>query len=123
MGSYLRKMFGSQLVNFGFAFNQGSFQAMEMGKSLHPFTVDPAPEGTLDRTLAAVGIPVFAVDLRQLPKGGPVAQWFAQAHPSRSIGAAYSDSLAPSLWSPGPAKDDFDVLLFVEKTAAAHPNP
>jgi erythromycin esterase len=31
MGSYLRKMFGPQYLNFGFAFNEGPFQAVEMG--------------------------------------------------------------------------------------------
>ncbi len=122
MGSYLRKTYGNQLVNFGFAFNEGSFQAVEIGKGLHNFTVGPAPDGSLDRTLAAVGIPVFAVDLRQLPKEGPVAQWFKQPHSSRSVGSAYSDTLAPNLWSPGPANVDFDALLFVEKTTAARPN-
>lgn len=122
MGGYLRKMFGGQLLNFGFAFNQGAFQAVEMGKGLHPFAIAPAPAGSLDSALAAVGIPVFAVDLRQLPKEGPVAQWFSQPHPSRSIGAAYGDSLAPSLWSVTPAAESFDALLFVEKTTAARPN-
>jgi erythromycin esterase-like protein len=123
MGSFLRAMFGSELVNFGFAFNQGGFRAVELGKGLHNFTVGQAPNGTLDRTLASVGAPVFAVDLRRLPKNGPVARWFAQPHPSRSIGAAYSDTIAPSLWSDWSARGDFDVLLFVEKTTAAHPNP
>lgn len=122
MGGYLRKVFGDQLLNFGFAFNQGAFQAVEMGKGLHPFAVAPAPAGSLDSALAAVGIPVFAVDLRQLPKEDPVAQWFSQPHPSRSIGAAYSDSLAPSLWSFTPAAESFDALLFVEETTAARPN-
>jgi hypothetical protein len=43
MGSYLRKMFGPQYLNFGFAFNEGSFQAVEMGKGLHDFTkITPA---------------------------------------------------------------------------------
>jgi erythromycin esterase len=123
MGSFLRAMFGNQLINFGFAFNQGSFRAIEPGKGLHNFTVGQAPNGTLDRTLASVGPPVFAVDLRRLPKNGAVARWFAQPHPSRSIGAAYSDTIAPSLWSNWSAHGNFDVLLFVEKTTAAHPNP
>jgi erythromycin esterase-like protein len=123
MGSYLRKMFGSQLVNFGFTFNQGSFRAYDQVSQVRPFTVDPAPEGTLDRTLAAVGIPLFAVDLRQLPKQGPIAQWFSNTPKSRSVGAAYSDKLAPYLWTTDPANAQFDVLLFVEKTTSAHPNP
>jgi erythromycin esterase-like protein len=123
MGSYLRQMYGKQMVNFGFAFNEGSFRAWEPGKSLHEFTVPPAPEGTLDHALAATGIPVFAVDLRSVPDGSPAARWFAEAHKSRSIGAGFSNSLEPWLWNPGPAKSDFDVLLFVEKTSASRGNP
>lgn len=123
MGSYLRQTYGKQMVNFGFAFNQGSFRAWEPGKSLHDFTVPPAPGGTLDRALAATGIPLFAVDLRSVPDGSPAARWFAEAHKSRSIGSGFSDSLEPTQWSLGPAKSDFDVLLFVEKTSAARGNP
>jgi erythromycin esterase-like protein len=123
MGSYLRQMYGSQLVNFGFAFNQGSFRADEPGKSLREFTVPPAPEGTLDHVLAETRIPVFAVDLRRVPDRSPAAKWFAEAHKSRSIGAAFSDFLEPKLWNAGPIKSDFDVLLFVEKTSAARGNP
>ncbi len=129
MGGYLRKAFGNQLINFGFAFNQGSFQAVEMGSSgsssnnrLHDFTVGPAPDGTLDHALAGTGIPIFVLDLRRIPTEGPVAQWFAQPRRSRSIGAGYSDTLAPNLWSDTPAPQAFDALLFVETTTAARPN-
>jgi erythromycin esterase-like protein len=122
MGACLRQMYGKQLVNFGFAFNEGSFRAVEPGKSLHEFTVPAAPEGTLDHALAATGLPLFAVDLRSVPDGSPAAKWFAEEHKSRSIGALFSDSLEPTQWNPGPAKSDFDVLLFVEKTSAARGN-
>jgi erythromycin esterase-like protein len=127
MGSYLHKMFGGKLVTFGLAFNEGSFQAVETNKKLRAFTVGPAPADSLDRTLAATGIPLFALDLRNLPKNkdkdGPVAQWFSGNHASRSIGSGYSDALAPSLWSTAPANESYDAILFVEKTTAAHPNP
>ena len=123
MGSYLREMHGKRIVNFGFAFNEGSFRAWEPGKSLHEFTVPPAPNGTLDHALAATGIPLFAVDLRRVPDGSPAAKWFAEAHKSRSIGWGFSDSLDPVLWNAGPAKSDFDVLLFIEKTSASRGNP
>ncbi len=122
MGSYLRQMYGAQLVNFGFAFNEGSFRAVEIGKSLHDFTVPPAPDGTLDRALASTNIPLFAVDLRRVPDGSLAAKWFAEPHKSRSIGSAFSDSLEPFLWRPGPPQSDFDVLLFVEKTTASRGN-
>jgi erythromycin esterase-like protein len=122
MGAYLREKYGKQMVNFGFAFNEGSFRAVELGKGLRDFTVPPAPEGTLDHVLAATGIPLFAVDLRSVPHGTPAAKWFAEAHKSRSIGAAFSDSLEPTQWSPGPTQSDFDVVLFVEKTSASRGN-
>lgn len=124
MGSYLGKMFGSELISFGFAFNEGGFRAFEQGKGLHEFSVGPATEkdGTLDATLARTGIPVFAIDLRQLPEKGPVAKWFDGTHPSRSIGAVYSEDTAHLYWTTNRIKDEFDVLLFVEKTTAARGN-
>jgi erythromycin esterase-like protein len=123
MGGYLHAKFGSALVTFGFSFNEGSFRAVEMGKSLHEFTVEPAPEGSLDRALASAGIPLFALDLRQIPKEGKVAQWFAEPHATRSIGSVYDDADSASYWSSLRWQDAFDVILFVEKTTASRGNP
>jgi erythromycin esterase len=79
LGGQLHSFFGPQIMNFGFAFDQGSFRAVDRANKsgVHPFTVSPAPENTLDATLAATGIPIFTLDLRTLPKDGPVAAWFA----------------------------------------------
>jgi len=123
MGSALREMFGEQMVVFGFAFNQGSFQAVERGKSLHDFTISPAPAGSLDATLAATGIPLLAIDLRKIPKGSPAETWFSQPHKSRNIGAMYATDMDNQFLIDMKAPDSFDVLLFVEKTTAARKNP
>jgi erythromycin esterase-like protein len=122
MGSYLRDTFGIQLVNFGFAFNEGSFQAW-MGKSLHDFTVGPAPDGSLDRVFADSNIPTFALDLRQIPNAGPVADWFSKPHVTRSIGALYQESEPHSYLLNARPQDAFDAMFFVEKTSAARENP
>jgi erythromycin esterase-like protein len=124
MGGYLHKKFGKQLVTFGFSFNEGSFRAIESGKSLRDFEVGPAPEDSLDHALAGAGIPLFALDLRQLPAQGPVARWFAKPRDSRNIGALYGSS-QPAAWSVATLRwpDAFDVILFVNKTTAAHGNP
>jgi erythromycin esterase-like protein len=124
MGEYLHQKFGNQLVTFGFSFNEGSFRAIEKGKSLRDFKVGPAPEGSLDHELASAGIPVFALDLRQLPRQGPVAQWFAKPRDARSIGAVYGGG-QPESWSVSILRwpEAFDVILFVENTTAAHGNP
>jgi erythromycin esterase-like protein len=124
MGAYLRERFGPEMVNFGLCFSEGSFRAFETGKSLHEFTVGQLPEGSLDRALASARIPLFALDLRQLPTDGPVAQWFAEPRAMRSIGAVYSENDAESMavaktrW-----QEAFDVIFFVERTTAAHGNP
>jgi len=122
LGSELRRMYGKQMVVFGFAFNQGSFQAMETGQGVHDFTVPPAPDGSLDANLAATGIPLLALDLRSAPESGPVADWWKDRHISRSIGALFSDKTASRYLMSLPATRAFDVLLFVEKTTAARKN-
>jgi len=127
MGASLRKMFGEQMLVFGFAFNEGSFQAVEMpfssGKGLRNFTVGPAPEGSLDGTLAAAGLSIAAIDLRALPKRGEVAKWFGQPRATRSIGAGYVEQLAAKFLDQQVAQKNYDALLFVEKTTAARGLP
>ena len=123
MGSVLREMFGEQMVVFGFAFNEGSFQAVERGKGLHDFTISSAPAGSLDATLAATGIPLLAIDLRKIPKGSPAETWFSQSHKSRNIGAMYAADMDNQFLIDMKAPETFDVLLFVEKTTAARKNP
>src|SRR5262249_34662000 len=90
MGSHLDELFGHRHRVIGFAFNQGSFQAQEPGRGLVAHTVGPAPEGSLDRTLAEAGMPMFLLDLSAAPGDGPVADWLAAKPPTRWIGAVYS---------------------------------
>lgn len=119
MGTYLRKMFGPQYVNFGFAFNQGAFQAVEIGKGLHDFSLPPAPEDSLEATLASVGYPIMALDLRTPPKEPSAAKWLRAAHRTRSIGAIFSSAQAGNYLMEASAPEMFDALLFVESTTAA----
>jgi hypothetical protein len=125
MGSALRKMFGNQMVVFRFAFNQGSFQAMEMPfpskTGLRTFNLDPAPEGSLDAMLASAGLQIAAIDLRALPKKGEVADWFSEPRATRSIGAGYGEQFAANFLAKQVSPKIYDALLFVEKTTAARP--
>lgn len=123
MGKYLREMYGGEMVVFGFAFNQGSFQAVEQGKALRDFTVSPAPEESLDAMLAAAGIPLLAIDLRLVPATGPVGDWLRAARKTRSIGAVFQEGPPDAYMMNLKAPESFDALLFVEKTTAARKNP
>jgi erythromycin esterase len=118
MGSVLRKTFGDRMIVFGFAFGSGSFQAVAAGLGVpRPMTVPPAPDGSLDRTLSAAGIPLFALDLRRAPA------WFGSPRPSRQIGAVYPDGDPHAFMVPLVAPEAFDAILFVDKTTTAVKNP
>jgi len=125
MGAALRRMFGNQMVVFGFAFNQGSFQAIEMpftSKSvLRNFNIDSSPEGSLDAMLASAGLQIAAIDLRTLPKEGTVANWFSEPRATKSIGAGYGEQFAATFLLKQVTPKIYDALLFVEKTTAARP--
>jgi erythromycin esterase len=126
MGAYLKESLGSALVVFGLIFNRGSFQAVPMnsqtGKGLVEFTVAAASVGSLEGALAAVGKPIFALDLRRAPSNELVADWLSTSRPRRQIPAAYSDDGAEKFWVERPPRAEFDALLFVNDTSAARPN-
>ena len=122
MGSWLKKMFGPEFVNFGFAFNQGSLQARDMAHAgeLRTFTIGPAPEGSLDAILAGAGLSIAAVDLRALPKTGAVAEFFGEPVQTRWAGAGYvKGGFTVSKRFP----EVYDALFFIEKTTAARALP
>jgi len=127
MGSHLRRMFGSDLVVFGFAFNEGAFQAQELSASvrrLRTFEVPPAPAGSLDAVLAASDLDIAAIDLRTLPSSGPVNRWFAAPRLSRCcIGGVYSDNaqVASGFHLSQMVQNIYDGLLFVRRTTSSHP--
>jgi erythromycin esterase-like protein len=118
MGSSLRQMYGREMVVFGFSFNQGSFQAIPQGGgSLKNFTVPAAPSKSFDATLAAAGLPLFALDLRAAP------QWFHQPHGSRQIGAVYPEGEANAYIADIVPAEAYDAVLFVDTTTVARKNP
>jgi erythromycin esterase len=122
MGSRLHELFGREQVVVGFAFNQGSFQAVQSGIGLVEHTVPPAPDGSLDQVLAAADMPACLLPLTSAPGTGPVADWLTSQPLSRSIGAVYSAEHAERFLQPFDPRQLYDVLAFVETTTAARPN-
>jgi erythromycin esterase len=111
MGGKLRRMYGDKMVTFGFAFDEGSFQAFSAAADrLKNFTVPSAPARSLDATLKAAGIPLFALDLRTLPKTGPVTEWFSSGHTTRSIGSNYEEDWLNSVMVDQVAPQAFDAF-------------
>jgi erythromycin esterase len=121
MGSRLSKRMGADLVVLGFAFNRGAFQARNgLAGPVQTFTVPPAPGGSMDAVLAASGVRIGVIDLRQAPAGA--REWLTEPRGTRNIGAAFSSSAAMRV-SPFPFSEAYDGLIFVEETTAARPNP
>jgi erythromycin esterase len=124
IGSYLRKRYQQAYVNLGFVFHEGSFQAMaETGGAGGPveFTVGPAPDHYASAAFARAGKPLLVLDLRALPRRGPVRDWFAAPHPLREIGATFSDDQSSSSVYVLPKL--FDAVIYVGKTTRARPLP
>jgi erythromycin esterase len=119
MGSVLRKTFGKGLVTCGFLFNKGSFRARSQNGELKDFSVEPLPEASLDATLAASGLKLFALDLRTAPNEGPVADWLNGKHSTRNIMAGFSqDAPGYTIFEQVP-RQRYDCLFFVDRTTAA----
>jgi erythromycin esterase len=122
MGGHLTKALGADLVVFGFAFNQGSFQAFKIPSGgLTRFTVPPMSPGSLDASLARAG-KLFAIDLRTAPRHGPVDDWLMSRLVHREIGAVFSYEAAEGFNRDFVPGREFDALFFVEETSSARPN-
>jgi erythromycin esterase len=121
MGGRLREFYGARAVSCGFVFQQGGFRAVDMaGNGISSFTVGPSPGGSLDATFAALGMPLFAIDLRRLP-AGTVAGWFAAPHISRQIGGGYSEATPGLGLHRMRVAQTYDLLFFVDKTTPSKP--
>jgi erythromycin esterase len=116
MGMYLRRMYGPRLLVCGLFFDRGSFQALGHA-GIQEFTVGPSLPDSLDYALAATGLPLFAVDLRDAPGTGVVADWLDSPHRTRTIGAMYNESFPESFYIDVPPHG-FDVMFFVAQTNA-----
>lgn len=125
MGASLKKTLKDQLRTIGFEFDRGSFQAFDLraepGKGLREFTVPTLPPGGFGASLALAGHPIAAFDLGALPPSGPVRAWWSARHPTRELGAVYSERTPDDAVRPMRATDRFDVVVFVGETTSARP--
>ncbi len=123
MGMHLRQALGAQMLTVGFVFRQGEFQAYDgtpQKRGLVAFLVEPTPATTLTEALASAESPIAMLDLRTLPRDGPVALWFSDRQTTRQTGAVFAptdDSIVPERIA-----QSYDALVFIEGTTRARPN-
>ncbi|HEY5932989.1 MAG TPA: erythromycin esterase family protein, partial [Kofleriaceae bacterium] len=120
LGAHLAERLGDDLRVFGFAFDDGEFQALGANLRLRPFTVDSGGPETVDATLAAAAAPIAILPLIDVP-AGPVADYFATPPLHRDIGAGYLDFIPEAYFREVHVADFFDALSFVATTTRARP--
>ncbi|MBL8233821.1 MAG: erythromycin esterase family protein [Bryobacterales bacterium] len=121
MGRYLWDQYGTDMIIFGFAFHQGSFQAIDgLSRQLREFTVTAPPGNTLDALYASAGVPLLAIDMRRVPLTGPGSMMRLSLE-TRTIGSLYDERTPFAFYSEMVAPDAFDAMFFVESTTRARP--
>ena len=123
MGNHMKKWYGDDLKIFGFLFNQGQFRAIDEGvpsKGMHDFSVESAPEGTLEYIIATTNMRLAAVDLSRLPKDGVVYDWFNQERLTRNSGGGYNENDEEHFFWPYNLAKAYDALLYLDSTSAVN---
>ncbi|MDP4200778.1 MAG: erythromycin esterase family protein [Bacteroidota bacterium] len=116
MGSWLSKRYGTQYVNIGFAFNDGTYTAITQSHGgPMAITASPAKLGSLEYTLHATQLPMFFLNLRDAKPSDPNAAWLTKPLPVRSIGAV-EDNMYWTQTLP----EEYDGLIYIDHSTASH---
>ena len=75
-----------------------------------------APEGSGDAILSAAGMPLFFLDIRSVPRDGPLGVWLAAEHRFNIAGGVVP--IGKESMSEGSLRSRFDGLVFVEESHA-----
>ena len=123
-GWHLAERFGDEQRVIGFALGGGQVKMWHLfeGRDLRDREFGPPPDDTLDAALARLGEPLVAVDVRNPPTDGLVADWLRAPRRSRSVTAGWFSELSEFFtgrnWLPA-----YDVIVFVEKSTGVSYNP
>jgi erythromycin esterase len=124
MGSYLRQTFGRDYVVIGMTFDSGEIRAVPLKNGAPsfppiPLSVAPAPAGAGDALFHATGLPLFLLDLDNVPPTSPLGQWLAQDQGIRMFGALYDQAAPGSQEAPMILPRAFNALIYVD---VSHPS-
>ncbi|HEX6864739.1 MAG TPA: erythromycin esterase family protein, partial [Thermoanaerobaculia bacterium] len=112
MGGYLDQRYGRDQYVLGFAYEEGSYNAVgPFGLTSHA-TIPPPPD-TLETFLGAAGIPRYILDLRGMGEDAP-GSWLKRSHRMKAIGAL---AVRCEGFVPTTAADEYDGLIWIESTS------
>jgi erythromycin esterase-like protein len=120
-GAFLARRLGDAYLPVGFATGEGSCLAVaprwREGLRAHPLA--PPPAESFEQRLLEIGRPRTILDLRTLEEGDPEWGWLGERRPFRNVGA----SSLPYEFGNQRIREDFDLLVWIERTTAARPLP
>lgn len=124
MGSYLKEVYGDEMVVFGFMFYSGSFNAVTMVepnqyRGLTEHEVEEPPTLSYEYYFKSAQIPHLFLDLREI-QPSPGTDWLLESHSFRSIGAVYSEDEASAFFWKSILSEVFDVIIYFEETSPSH---
>ncbi len=104
-GMYLRSAVGGDLVVIGTYFGHGVGFPAESGS----FMGVPLPPDTagMDSLLRSLSIPLFMMDLRELPRSGILHEWFQTPHETRSLDSGDETAMVAPI-------EAYDAILFID---------
>ncbi len=109
LGMFLREMIGLDYRNIGFTFNKGAM----WGGGGEPTRLEPALPSSIDGAMAQVALPTTLLNLRAVPKDGPVHHWLDQPLKQR-IQNFYTEYNELQSW---------DGLIFVDSITPSRRSP
>ena len=114
LGARLASRFGREMIVFGFAFGEGSYNAMARGASGVEVAKPSAP-GSLEWACHSIGTPQFILDLRSAAGDPGASAWLAQPLPMRNVAFSETGTI--------PVGQYYDALVYFDHSTPSKSLP
>ena len=116
LGARLAGRYRREMVVIGFAFHEGSYNAVATGDPPGEKLAKPSSPGSLEWACHSTGIPRFILDLRSAAADPVASAWLAQPLPMRNF-------VFQMIPEPIPVGQYYDVLVYFDHTTPSTPLP
>jgi erythromycin esterase len=111
MGEYLKREFNRDYLTVGFTFHKGKYSAWAK-QGLGTYIAQESFPGTFEYYFKSIDIPIFALDLRKIPRDNPSAKWLLNMLLFREIGGTKMEPEFISAY----LTEKFDIIIFINES-------
>jgi hypothetical protein len=113
------------MVNFGFSFYSGSFNAITMTDSgqfgaMAVHQVVLPPDNSYEVYFHSIGQPRFFLNVQGIQPGSAATDWLLGPRLFRSVGSVYTEANPESFFQEVALSRMFDVIIYFENTSPSH---